>query len=902
MQDDRRMTFAGVSVLLFGLPVAATAGVNNVVASGSILESTTITECFTATCNNQRCGNPPRSISFSLNPGPASVTLDQPTCALNNSDQSLTATASAHSTGSVTESVSGGQHIITFHLTGHASAHSNFPSASSHGANALSQITSNGGVLFQITDHPETISIGTSVAGSGFRFGGVFTLSTPNGDFRFGHEGTNDIDLPDTLPRNSIQPPGSYRVAYSVQDGGFEDQASSISAPEGDFDVALTVTVGSPADEIHWIQPAGGDFNLAANWDPQRVPTFDATHHDTAVFDLTGNDSPIPILANNNAAARMVIRRMNVDLNAVSSAVRALGLAGAFSFEVDDGGTLVLDNGVQFLTTNAGIGTLAGSESSVFVSGAGTTWSSTQADQLLVGSGAPGKVVVDHDGLLDSETDINIGGSQAGTLRVESGAHVNAANCTLNKGSIQVRGRGSSADSLLRISSTLDIGGQNGSGNVVIEDGGGVTAQKVLVGDRAGAGGETLTISGGDGAGNPSSLSVSGPDAELHVAGNAQTQIEIKDGGDLSSSGLVRIGENLTTGRLLVHGRSGGANASWGHTGTVFVGGQVVPSQLVVKEGGHVLTTGQLVFGRTAGDLGGASVSGSDANLTCGVLAVGADGHGELAISDGAFVISTTDIRIGVSAQVVSVPLQPTPASGGTGNGSVTIDGGSDLHALGNGVVGFDEPGMVRLTGGAATLHVDGTLVNATHGVISGNGRLIARRMINNGFISPGLSPGVIAIEGDYEQAPDGVLRMEIAGLGDGEFDVLQVTGHATLAGTLEVHMLNGYLPRAGDSVGFVQVGGGVSGNFSQITFPELADGFDAELALASDGTLRLTARSDGMPGAGAILTPSAELSASVAAPAPIACGAGSCGVGVASIIPFALLGLRGVRGGRFSR
>jgi hypothetical protein len=93
--------------------------------------------------------------------------------------------------------------------------------------------------------------------------------------------------------------------------------------------------------------------------------------------------------------------------------------------------------------------------------------------------------------------------------------------------------------------------------------------------------------------------------------------------------------------------------------------------------------------------------------------------------------------------------------------------------------------------------------------VIDGFGFLdAANRVVNGGQISPGLSPGFIEIDGSYEQSEGGVLKMEIAGLGDGEFDVLNVTGDAALGGTLEVHMLDGFLPHAGDSIDFLLVGG----------------------------------------------------------------------------------------------
>ena len=57
--------------------------------------------------------------------------------------------------------------------------------------------------------------------------------------------------------------------------------------------------------------------------------------------------------------------------------------------------------------------------------------------------------------------------------------------------------------------------------------------------------------------------------------------------------------------------------------------------------------------------------------------------------------------------------------------------------------------------------------------------------------------------------------------VGDGQFDVLNITGDATLGGTLEVHMLNGFLPKAGDSIDFLRVTGNVTGDFAQVTFLE---------------------------------------------------------------------------------
>lgn len=112
-------------------------------------------------------------------------------------------------------------------------------------------------------------------------------------------------------------------------------------------------------------------------------------------------------------------------------------------------------------------------------------------------------------------------------------------------------------------------------------------------------------------------------------------------------------------------------------------------------------------------------------------------------------------------------------------------------------------------------------------------------------MISPGLSPGLLTINGHFNQLPNGVLVIEVTGLAPGQFDVLAVSGDVTLNGTLEVRFLDGFLPKQGDHVDFLRAGGTVSGNFAKITFPQLAPGFNTDVTQAN-GKLRLTARNDG--------------------------------------------------------
>jgi hypothetical protein len=137
------------------------------------------------------------------------------------------------------------------------------------------------------------------------------------------------------------------------------------------------------------------------------------------------------------------------------------------------------------------------------------------------------------------------------------------------------------------------------------------------------------------------------------------------------------------------------------------------------------------------------------------------------------------------------------------------------------------------------------TLFVSKGGVIEGKGKLIAgNRVLNGGSIGPGLSPGTIEIDGNYEQTADGVLDMEAAGLAPGEFDVLHVTGHATLDGKLQLRFLNGYLPKTGDVLPLLQIDAGAIGDFSEIRFPQLAPGFETNVAVVN-GKYQLTALTD---------------------------------------------------------
>jgi outer membrane autotransporter protein len=101
-------------------------------------------------------------------------------------------------------------------------------------------------------------------------------------------------------------------------------------------------------------------------------------------------------------------------------------------------------------------------------------------------------------------------------------------------------------------------------------------------------------------------------------------------------------------------------------------------------------------------------------------------------------------------------------------------------------------------------------------GTLAGSG-IITGKVINAGTLSPGNSPGIFTVNGDYTQSATGMLRIEVAGLAPSEHDLLAVTGHASLAGTLQLIGLGGFTLHVGDQLTFLTANGGVSGSFGTV-------------------------------------------------------------------------------------
>ena len=109
--------------------------------------------------------------------------------------------------------------------------------------------------------------------------------------------------------------------------------------------------------------------------------------------------------------------------------------------------------------------------------------------------------------------------------------------------------------------------------------------------------------------------------------------------------------------------------------------------------------------------------------------------------------------------------------------------------------------GRTTLAGGNFTSIV---LIEILGGTLGGIG-IVTGDVTSSGNLSPGASPGLLTISGNYTQAGGGALSIEVAGLISGtNFDRLAVSGTASLAGALNLTLTNGFYPPTNANFSFL--------------------------------------------------------------------------------------------------
>jgi hypothetical protein len=120
--------------------------------------------------------------------------------------------------------------------------------------------------------------------------------------------------------------------------------------------------------------------------------------------------------------------------------------------------------------------------------------------------------------------------------------------------------------------------------------------------------------------------------------------------------------------------------------------------------------------------------------------------------------------------------------------------------------------GATLLNGGNLT---STQTLNIQGGILGGAGTVTANVNNAGGQVNPGSSPGILNITGNYTQGASGALNIEIGGLTVGsQFDRLQVSGSAALNGTLNISLINSFMPSGGNSFQILTFGSR-SGDFA---------------------------------------------------------------------------------------
>jgi hypothetical protein len=151
-----------------------------------------------------------------------------------------------------------------------------------------------------------------------------------------------------------------------------------------------------------------------------------------------------------------------------------------------------------------------------------------------------------------------------------------------------------------------------------------------------------------------------------------------------------------------------------------------------------------------------------------------------------------------------------------TGTGGINIDpGGALINEAGSSYV--QTAGFTNVNGTLTTIPT----VQIQGGVLAGNFTINGAVNNSGGNVQPGEAfpfevPGTLTENGDYTQGSSGTLTIELGGSAPGDFSVLDVSGLASLDGTIDFDAINGFMPSAGDDFTFLLFDS-LSGNFSSL-------------------------------------------------------------------------------------
>jgi probable HAF family extracellular repeat protein len=328
-----------------------------------------------------------------------------------------------------------------------------------------------------------------------------------------------------------------------------------------------------------------------------------------------------------------------------------------------------------------------------------------------------------------------------------------------------------------------------------------------------------------------------GPADQVYI--QPKTSITVTGPGENRTVNYLEIGDEDGLGRVTLH-LAGAANGDLRATG----GAQIWHDSQLVLADGRTFST-QIVSNdgviRGAGTLDAALINQVDGEVRAAsgesLVVRGANhaNHGKIEAIGGSLEFIGPVTNAVTTGLITGRSAMLRFQDGLTNNGAMMFSvGASDL----TGDVANSSTGKIIVAGGGAVTFYDDVVQNGVLQVIkvgsttsvavfagtfngsggsSGGGDIFFL-----GDLRPGNSPATVTLGNNIGFGPASVMHIELGGAASGtEYDQIHVTGALSLDGALNVELINGFMPTAGQSFDILDWGS-VTGAFATINLPSL--------------------------------------------------------------------------------
>ena len=431
------------------------------------------------------------------------------------------------------------------------------------------------------------------------------------------------------------------------------------------------------------------------------------------------------------------------------------------------------------MATSSNIATTA----SITVTDSGSALTLANSKTLTIGQASAGKATinVNNQGLLSLGTGGTTTLNASGTININGGT-VNLQTLVNNGGKINFN-----SGSLNYLGNlTVGSGGLLGT-NLTLDD----TKQLALSGTTTVNAGSFLLVQSGTSY-STGTLANSGEFIldGVNAVANITSPAVATNSGLIHGQGTILLPSNtngFTNGTLgEIRAEDGKRIAIDGSTGAVFT-----------NSGRINLLGGTAEFGQPVTNTATGLISGRGNLIVTPFFPAGPGltNNGNVAFSSGITSVFG-DVSNNTSSATVGITI--------TGNSNVTF--WDDVTNV--------APSLFKVTPGSSVT-IFGTY---SGGSITGGGQ-----MNFDGDLSPGASPAAITLQGDAKLYSTSRLKIELGGTTAGsQYDQVNVTGNLALDGALQVLLINGFVPHAGD-VFHILNWGSLTGNFATVQFPSVA-------------------------------------------------------------------------------